>query len=164
MNTKQKETQEDIELLLPWHAAGTLSRRDAARVDQALANDNELAARYELVREELGDTIDIHLGGADVRVDYAAALEWFFHAAEHGSAQAMFNIGTRYALGQGVARDEIEAFKWFELAAKEGIGGLRDSAAIARINLAARLTPVQVQMASLRAQSWIRMHRADRVQ
>ena len=28
MNTKMKEMQEDIELLLPWHAAGTLSRRD----------------------------------------------------------------------------------------------------------------------------------------
>jgi TPR repeat protein len=107
---------------------------------------------------------EIYLGRYDIHVDYAAALEWFFHAAEHGSAQAMFNIGTRYALGQGVARDEIEAFKWFELAAKEAIGGLRDSAAIARINLAARLTPVQVQMASVRAQNWIKTHRADRIQ
>ena len=107
---------------------------------------------------------EIYLGRYDIHVDYAAALEWFFHAAEHGSAQAMFNIGTRYALGQGVARDEIEAFKWFELAAKEGIGSLRDSAAIARINLAARLTPVQVQMASVRAQTWIKTHRAERIQ
>ena len=60
MNTKIKETQEDIELLLPWHAAGTLSRRDAARVEQALANDNELASRYELVREELGEAIRVN--------------------------------------------------------------------------------------------------------
>jgi hypothetical protein len=60
MNAKIKEAHElpeDVELLLPWHAAGTLSRRDAARVEQALANDNELAARYELVREELGEAI-----------------------------------------------------------------------------------------------------------
>src|SRR5262245_8160682 len=104
---------------------------------------------------------EIYLGRYDVHVDYAAALEWFFHAAEHGSAQAMFNIGTGYALGQGVARDEVEAFKWFELAAKEAVGGLRDTAAIARINLAARLTPKQVQMASVRAQDWIKTHRAD---
>ena len=69
MNTKQKETQEDIELLLPWHAAGTLSRRDAARVEQALANDNELAARYELVREELGEAIRVNesLGAPSAR-------------------------------------------------------------------------------------------------
>ena len=60
MNTNKNEAEklpEDIELLLPWHAAGTLSRRDAARVEQALANDNELAARYEMVREELAEPV-----------------------------------------------------------------------------------------------------------
>ena len=69
MNTKIKETQEEIELLLPWHAAGTLSRRDAARVEQALANDNELASRYELVREELGEAIRLNesLGAPSAR-------------------------------------------------------------------------------------------------
>jgi anti-sigma-K factor RskA len=69
MNTKIKETQEEIELLLPWHAAGTLSRRDAARVEQALANDNELAARYDMVREELGEAIRLNetLGAPSAR-------------------------------------------------------------------------------------------------
>jgi anti-sigma-K factor RskA len=72
MNTKIKETNElpeDVELLLPWHAAGTLSRRDAARVEAALANDNELAARYEQVREELGDAIRLNesLGAPSAR-------------------------------------------------------------------------------------------------
>jgi anti-sigma-K factor RskA len=73
MNAIKKEANElpeDIELLLPWHAAGTLSRRDAARVEQALANDNELAARYELVREELGESIRLNenLGAPSARV------------------------------------------------------------------------------------------------
>jgi anti-sigma factor RsiW len=72
MNAIKKEANElpeDIELLLPWHAAGTLSRRDAARVEQALANDNELAARYELVREELGEAIRLNenLGAPSTR-------------------------------------------------------------------------------------------------
>ncbi|HZL39234.1 MAG TPA: hypothetical protein VFC45_03025 [Pseudolabrys sp.] len=57
MNTLNKETQSDIEELLPWHAAGTLSRRDTQRVEEALANDPELARRYEMVREEFGETI-----------------------------------------------------------------------------------------------------------
>jgi hypothetical protein len=57
MNTINNETQSDIEALLPWHAAGTLSRRDTQRVEEALANDPELARRYELVREEFGETI-----------------------------------------------------------------------------------------------------------
>jgi hypothetical protein len=69
MNTKKQEELEDVELLLPWHAAGTLSRRDAARVEQALANDNELAARYDLVREELGEAIRLNesLGAPSAR-------------------------------------------------------------------------------------------------
>ena len=72
MNAVKKDTDElpqDVEMLLPWHAAGTLSRRDAARVEQALANDNELAARYELVREELGEAIRLNedLGAPSTR-------------------------------------------------------------------------------------------------
>ena len=57
MNTTNKEAHSDIEELLPWHAAGTLSRRDSQRVEEALARDPELARRYALVREELGETI-----------------------------------------------------------------------------------------------------------
>ena len=57
MNTTNNETHSDIEDLLPWHAAGTLSRRDAQRVEEALAGDPELARRFAMVREELGETI-----------------------------------------------------------------------------------------------------------
>ena len=68
MNANNKE-REDIELLLPWHAAGTLSRRDAERVERALANDNQLASRYEEVREELGAAINLNesLGAPSAR-------------------------------------------------------------------------------------------------
>ena len=51
MNMLNKEQERfDVEALLPWHAAGTLSRRDADRVEQALASDRELQRRYALVR------------------------------------------------------------------------------------------------------------------
>ena len=60
MNAIDKETQSEIEELLPWHAAGTLSRSDARRVEQALADDPELARRYELVRDEFGETIHLN--------------------------------------------------------------------------------------------------------
>src|SRR3954453_22307802 len=62
--------REDIESLLPWHAAGTLSRRDAERVEQALAQDAELARRFELVREEMAETIHLNetLGAPSTRV------------------------------------------------------------------------------------------------
>jgi anti-sigma factor RsiW len=67
--SKQAPERHEIEALLPWHAAGTLSQRDAQRVEQALADDRELAQHYELVREELGETIHLNetLGAPSAR-------------------------------------------------------------------------------------------------
>ena len=67
MNTADERS--DIQNLLPWHAAGTLSHRDMARVEAALAGDPELARRYDLVREELGETIHLNetLGAPSAR-------------------------------------------------------------------------------------------------
>jgi hypothetical protein len=50
----------DIEMLLPWHAAGTLNARDARRVDEALGRDPELARKYAVIREELAETIGLN--------------------------------------------------------------------------------------------------------
>ena len=41
MMTKNETERRDIEALLPWHAAGTLSRRDAQRVEAALQQDRD---------------------------------------------------------------------------------------------------------------------------
>jgi hypothetical protein len=49
-----------IEFLLPWYAAGTLSRSESNRVEKALAGDVELARRYALVLEELAETINLN--------------------------------------------------------------------------------------------------------
>jgi anti-sigma factor RsiW len=70
MNAADRNEASEIELLLPWHAAGTLSPRDAQRVEAALADDPELASRYEAVREELGQTIELNetLGAPSARV------------------------------------------------------------------------------------------------
>jgi len=85
----------EIELLLPWHAAGTLSHRDAQRVEAALASNPELARRYELVREELGETIHLNetLGAPSAR-----AMEALFAKidAEPARRPALaLNLGAR---------------------------------------------------------------------
>src|SRR4051794_8902438 len=69
----------ELESLLPWHAAGTLSRREAIRVEQALAQDRDLAREYAAVREELAETIHLNetLGGPSPR-----ALEKLFTAID----------------------------------------------------------------------------------
>jgi anti-sigma-K factor RskA len=59
----------DIEMLLPWHAAGTLNARDARRVEDALARDPELASHYAAIREEYEETIHLNesLGAPSAR-------------------------------------------------------------------------------------------------
>lgn len=59
----------EIEMLLPFHAAGTLSARDARRVEDALASDAELARQYAVIREEYAETISLNesLGAPSMR-------------------------------------------------------------------------------------------------
>jgi anti-sigma factor RsiW len=59
----------EIEMLLPFHAAGTLNPRDARRVDEALARDPDLARQYAVIREEYAETIHLNesLGAPSAR-------------------------------------------------------------------------------------------------
>jgi len=59
----------EIEMLLPWHAAGTLNPRDARRVEEALARDPDLARQYAVIREEYAETISMNetLGAPSAR-------------------------------------------------------------------------------------------------
>jgi hypothetical protein len=89
---REAPERQDIEALLPWHAAGTLNRRDTDRVEQALASDRELARRYDLVREELSETIHLNetLGAPSAR-----AMEKLFAAIEAEAPvvkKASFNV------------------------------------------------------------------------
>ena len=87
----------EIELLLPWHAAGTLSARDARRVDEALAHDPELARQYAVIREEYAGTIDLNenLGAPSVR-----AMQKLFTAIDaepERKPSASLNIAARFS-------------------------------------------------------------------
>ncbi|MEA2907151.1 MAG: hypothetical protein QOI12_4538 [Alphaproteobacteria bacterium] len=99
MNTMSKEAPErqEIEALLPWHAAGTLSRREADRVELALSSDHELSRRFDLVREELNETIHLNesLGAPSSR-----AMERLFAAIDAEPTvkrQASFDLAGRMA-------------------------------------------------------------------
>ncbi|MDI3470270.1 MAG: hypothetical protein OJF62_002333 [Pseudolabrys sp.] len=89
--------RDEIEALLPWHAAGTLSRRDARRVDDALARDPELARRYSLVREELGETIGLN---ESLGVPSARAFDKLMRGIDAEPARRprpSLNLGARFS-------------------------------------------------------------------
>jgi anti-sigma-K factor RskA len=86
MNMIDEESERyEIEALLPWYAAGTLSRYDANRVEQALARDPELARRYDLVRQELAETIRLN---ETLSVPSARAMEKLLAAIDAEEAGA----------------------------------------------------------------------------
>src|SRR3954451_19814383 len=64
-----REEPPEIEALLPWHAAGTLSARDSRRVEEALARDPALARQYAAIQEEYAETIALNesLGAPSAR-------------------------------------------------------------------------------------------------
>jgi hypothetical protein len=74
----------EIEMLLPWHAAGTLNARDARRVEEALARDPELAKQYAAIREEYAETIHLNenLGAPSAR-----AMQKLFAAIDREPAR-----------------------------------------------------------------------------
>jgi hypothetical protein len=79
VKTNEKPSPHNIELLLPWHAAGTLNSRDAEDIDKALAEDKELARRFAMVRKEMTETIHLNemLGAPSPR-----AMENLFKAID----------------------------------------------------------------------------------
>jgi hypothetical protein len=87
----------EVEMLLPWHAAGTLNARDTRRVDEALARDPELAKQYAVIREEYAETIHLNesLGAPSAR-----AMQKLFAAIDGEPVRkpsASLNFSTRIA-------------------------------------------------------------------
>jgi len=69
LSKKMLDEPSEIEMLLPWHAAGTLNARDARRVEEALGSDPDLAGQYAVIREEYAETIGLNesLGAPSAR-------------------------------------------------------------------------------------------------
>jgi hypothetical protein len=85
----------EIEMLLPFHAAGTLNARDARRVEEALAGDPELARQYAVIRDEYAETISLNesLGAPSAR-----AMQKLFAAIDgepERKPSASMNISSR---------------------------------------------------------------------
>ena len=96
--SKKRPEQEpgEIEMLLPWHVAGTLDARDSRRVDEALARDPELALENAAILEEYAETIRFNerLGAPSAR-----AMQKLFAAIDAEPArkpQASLDGAARY--------------------------------------------------------------------
>ena len=69
----------------------------------------------------------IAVGCADARqpalcesLSIESPLEDILSCAEQGHASAQFNLGVMYDIGRGVLEDDVEAVRWYRLAADQG--------------------------------------------
>jgi TPR repeat protein len=82
--------------------------------------------------------------------DYKAAMNLLRPLADQGNAEAQFKVGEMYRNGQGVAKDQTEAYFWYGLAAKGGNG----NASFLRSHIEEGLSDEQKSAAAKRLQDW----------
>lgn len=61
------------------------------------------------------------------RGDFATAATAFLPAAQSGDAEAQYMMGRLYSLGDGVPQDFVQAWVWFDRAARQGHGLAADA-------------------------------------
>ena len=83
--------------------------------------------------------------------DFTAAHDWSLKAAEAGLPEAQYHLGNLYVGGQGVARNNVLAYKWIALG-KPNDEVLK--AVILNI-LESVMTPAEVAEAKRLAAAWL---------
>lgn len=84
----------------------------------------QAAAWYRKAADQNNVSGELHLAalyrdgaGKKFLRDVEQAATWYRKAAEAGDAGAQGTLGVLYAYGQGVARNDVEAYFWLDLAA-----------------------------------------------
>jgi len=82
--------------------------------------------------------------------DYPAAMKEFTVLAGQGDADSQFILGDMYAQGQGVTQDNVQAYKWYEIASQNGARG----APAARDALKSKMNAEDITKAQQLAREW----------
>jgi TPR repeat protein len=86
--------------------------------------------------------------------DSAEAMKWLRSAADQGWVPSQGMIAVIYSQGRGAAKDPVEAYKWFTLAAQGAQNPVRDQIRAARDELAKSMNRGQIDDALRAASDW----------
>ncbi len=114
------------------HAGGQLKLAFMYANGRGVPQDYAEAASWYRLAAEQGDAeaqynLGFMYGNGEgvprgVPQDYAEAVKWYRLAAEQGHDYAQLSLGKMYRRGQGVPQDNVQAYKWFDLAASRNVG------------------------------------------
>jgi hypothetical protein len=99
-----------------------------------------------------GWSLDVDSGDVDSTA-MATAVEWYRKAAEQNNHAAQMFMGFAYATGKGVARDDVEAYKWLTLC---NGWGYDTPATLAELE--SRMTKAEISAAKQQAEDWKKAH------
>jgi TPR repeat protein len=89
------------------------------------------------------------------RKEYGPAASWYRRTAEQGNSLAQIRLARMYAEGPGLARDDVQAYRWFAVAAMRGADSYaRTNAVKGRDAVAMKMTPAQVAEAERLVREW----------
>ena len=92
--------------------------------------DYDVARKYHMQAAAAGeprsmmDIGSMYEYGLGVPVDLAQASLWYERSANYGYGPAQYNFATLLETGDAGRKDEVEAFKFYLLAADQGVGGV----------------------------------------
>lgn len=86
--------------------------------------------------------------------NYKDAFRWFRESAERGHMEGQYNTCHMYSAGDGVTRNEVQAYMWCDIAARNGHSKARDN----RDFIAKRMSQEQIQQARSLADQWWNNH------
>lgn len=92
--------------------------------------DYDKARQYHMQAAMAGDRrsmMDIgtmYEYGLGTTADIKQAAAWYEHSANYGHAPAQYNFATLLETGDAGRKDDVEALKYYILAADQGIGGV----------------------------------------
>ncbi len=96
-------------------------------------------------------------GGNGFDRDMQQAAAWYLKAANQGDVPAQGTLGVLYSMGQGVARDDSEAYFWLDIAASSN-GPNQEKYASTRQMIGERITSEQLADVQDRVAAWKAVH------
>ena len=106
----------------------------------------------------LGSMYDYGQGFLQDLQDDVEAVKWYRLAAKQNHVEAQLVLGYRYQRGEGVPRDYVLSYMWFDLAVTRASDAIRGRAMRARDEVAELLTFDEREESKARAQQWARAH------
>jgi TPR repeat protein len=100
----------------------------AATNNYAPASNNKSGKDYKVTDPKTGTTLTLHFDSVPSESEIEKKFSEYYlkkfnetkARAERGDAKAQYNLGVCYKNGEGVAKDKVEAVKWYRKAAEQG--------------------------------------------